>query len=49
MDLHTGGYQPTDVDIVGVVIADDRLALVDAGFVETGGRHLRWDYPDGKE
>jgi len=47
VDLHTGGYQPTDVDIVGVVTADDRLALVAAGFIETGGRHLRWDYPDG--
>ncbi|MEN8239198.1 MAG: hypothetical protein ABFR53_08365 [Actinomycetota bacterium] len=47
VDLHTGGYVPTDVDIVGVVTPDDRRALVDAGFVETGGRHLRWDYPDG--
>jgi hypothetical protein len=47
VDLHTGRYQPTDVDIVGVVTAGDRGALVDAGFVETGGRHLRWDYPDG--
>jgi hypothetical protein len=47
VDLHTGRYQPTDVDIVGVVTAEDRSALVDAGFVETGGRHLRWDYPDG--
>jgi len=48
VDLHTGGYQPTDVDLVGVVTAQDRIALVDAGFVETGGRHLRWDYPDGR-
>ncbi len=47
VDLHTGRYKPTDVDIVGVVTAADRRALVDAGFVETGGRHLRWDYPDG--
>lgn len=47
VDLHTGRYQPTDVDIVGVVTAEDRSALMDAGFVETGGRHLRWDYPDG--
>ena len=30
-----------------VVSASDRQALVDAGFVETGGRHLRWDYRDG--
>lgn len=47
VDLHTGRYQPTDVDIVGVVTSADRRALVDAGFVETGGRHLRWDYVDG--
>lgn len=47
VDLHTGRYQPTDVDLVGVVTAEDRSALVDAGFVESGGRHLRWDYPDG--
>jgi len=47
VDLHTGRYQPTDVDIVGVVTVEDRSALVNAGFVETGGRHLRWDYPDG--
>jgi hypothetical protein len=47
VDLHTGRYQPTDVDLVGVVTAEDRSALVAAGFVETGGRHLQWDYPDG--
>jgi hypothetical protein len=46
VDLHTGRYEPTDVDIVGVVTAEDRSALVAAGFVETEGRHLRWDYPD---
>jgi len=47
VDLHTGRYQPTDVDLVGVVTTEDRSELVDAGFVESGGRHLRWDYPDG--
>ena len=47
VDLHTGRYQPTDVDLVGVVTSKDRSALVDAGFVESGGRHLRWDFPDG--
>jgi len=48
VDLHTGQYQPTGVDIVGVVTAEDRRALVAMGFVETGGRHLRWVYPDGE-
>ena len=47
VDLHTGSYGPTDVDLVGVVTSEDREALVRAGFVETGGRHLRWDYRDG--
>jgi hypothetical protein len=47
VDLHTGRYQPTDVDIVGVVTSEDVSALVDAGFVDEAGRHLRWDYPDG--
>jgi len=47
VDLHTGRYQPTDVDIVGVVTTEDVSALVDAGFVDEAGRHLRWDYPDG--
>jgi hypothetical protein len=49
VDLHTGWNQPTDVDIVGVMTADDHRALVAVGFVETGGRHLRWDYPDGTD
>jgi hypothetical protein len=47
VDLHTGRYQPTDVDLVGVVTADDVSALLDAGFVDQVGRHLRWDYPNG--
>lgn len=47
VDLHTGRYQPTDVDIVGVVTTEDVSALVDAGFVDDAGRHLRWDYSDG--
>jgi hypothetical protein len=47
VDLHTGSYRPTDIDIVGVVSAADRAALVEAGFTESGGRHLRWDYTGG--
>lgn len=47
VDLHTGSYRPTDIDLVGVISQRDRDALVAAGFVETGGRHLRWEYPDG--
>lgn len=47
VDLHTGSYRPTDIDLVGVVSRRDRDALVTAGFVESGGRHLQWQYPDG--
>jgi len=47
VDLYTGSYRPTDVDIVGHITPDDRGALINAGFIETGTRHLRWDFPDG--
>jgi hypothetical protein len=47
VDLHTGSYRPTDVDIVGVVSGEDLTALVEAGFVDLGGRHLKWIYSDG--
>ncbi len=47
VDLHTGSYRPTDVDIVGVVTAEDLADLFLAGFTELAGRHLRWDYSDG--
>ncbi|VAW09315.1 hypothetical protein MNBD_ACTINO02-1877, partial [hydrothermal vent metagenome] len=47
VDLHTGSYRPTDVDIVGVVSGTDLTALVEAGFVDLGGRHLKWIYSDG--
>lgn len=47
VDLHTGSYRPTDIDLVGVVSRRDREALVAAGFVDRGGRHLRWEYSNG--
>ncbi len=47
VDLHTGSYRPTDIDIVGVVSAEDGAALVEAGFIDLGGRHLQWIYSDG--
>jgi hypothetical protein len=47
VDLHTGGYRPTDIDLVGAVGAADRAALIDVGFLESGGRHLKWVFPDG--
>lgn len=47
VDVHTGSYRPTDVDIVGVVGANEREALIEAGFEETGGRHLKWTPTEG--
>lgn len=47
VDLHTGGYRPTDIDLVGAVGAADRAALIDVGFLESGGRHLKWMFSDG--
>ncbi|NOX23616.1 MAG: hypothetical protein GXP36_11085 [Actinobacteria bacterium] len=47
VDLHTGSYRPTDVDIVGVVTTEEMADLLLAGFTDLAGRHLRWDYSDG--
>ena len=47
VDLHTGGYNPTDIDLVGAVTSDDRQALEDAGFDRIGSRYFRWGFPDG--
>lgn len=47
VDLHTGSYRPTDVDLVGSVTAADRVRLIDAGFTEYGSRHVAWCSPDG--
>jgi len=47
VDLHTGSYRPTDIDLVCVVGAADRVALIDIGFIESGGRHLKWVFSDG--
>ena len=49
VDLHTGGYNPTDIDLVGALSADDRQTLVDAGFQRVGSRHFRWMFPDGSQ
>ena len=47
VDLHTGSYRPTDIDLVGAVGAADRASLIDFGFLESGGRHLKWVFSDG--
>ena len=47
VDFHTGGYQATDVDLVGVVSKADRQALIDAGFEIVGSRYLSWSFRTG--
>ena len=47
VDLHTGVYTPTDIDLVGAVSKDDKQRLVDAGFEADGSRHIRWTFSDG--
>ena len=47
VDLHTGSYMPTDIDLVGAVGSSDRAALIVAGFLDSGGRHLQWVFTDG--
>jgi hypothetical protein len=47
VDLHTGSYKPTDVDLVGPIGRSERARLVAFGFTETGGRRVRWGFSDG--
>ena len=45
VDLHTGSYRPTDIDLIGSLSSSDRASLADAGFVEHGSRHVAWAPP----
>lgn len=47
VDLYTGQYNPTDIDLVGSVSKSERAAIVAAGFLESGGRHIAWTASDG--
>lgn len=49
VDLHTGSYRPTDVDVIGSVSKADRAVLRNAGFRERGSRHVAWSSPTGEE
>lgn len=48
VDLHTGSYRPTDVDVIGSVSKADRAILREAGFIEHGSRHVAWSSSDGE-
>jgi hypothetical protein len=47
VDLHTGTYRPTDVDVIGSLSRADRRRLHEAGFAEYGSRHLAWSPTSG--
>jgi hypothetical protein len=47
VDFHTGGYQATDIDLVGAVSKADKQALIDAGFDLVGSRYLAWPFRTG--
>lgn len=48
VDLHTGSYRPTDVDVIGSVSKTDRKILREAGFTEHGSRHVAWSSSGGE-
>lgn len=48
VDLHTGSYRPTDVDVIGSVSKADRAILHEAGFTDHGSRHVAWTSSGGE-
>jgi hypothetical protein len=50
INVHTGTYQPTDIDLVGDVTPADRERLVDIGFAwrGIGHRHVSYEFADGE-
>lgn len=48
VNLHTGSYQPTDIDMCGYLDQDDREALKQAGFRHRQGDHFHYDFANGE-
>ncbi len=50
VNVHTGTYNPTDIDLVATVGIAEREELVDWGFswAGVGNRHLSYEFPDGE-
>lgn len=48
VNLHTGSYQPTDIDMCAHLVASDRQALVDLGFTNSQGDHFEYQFEDGE-
>ncbi|HLF61063.1 MAG TPA: hypothetical protein VI980_07800 [Acidimicrobiia bacterium] len=48
VNLHTGSYRPTDVDMCALLDASDRQALVELGFANAQGDHFEYRFDDGE-
>ena len=48
VNLHTGSYRPTDIDMCAHLEASDRQALVDLGFTNSQGDHFEYEFADGE-
>ena len=50
VNIRTGRYRPTDIDLVADVMASDRELLVDLGLSwgGVGHRHLAYEFDDGE-
>jgi hypothetical protein len=48
VNLHTGSYRPTDVDMCAFIDDSDRQALVELGFTNSQGDHFEYLFDDGE-
>lgn len=48
VNLHTGSYRPTDIDMCALLDASDRQALVELGFINSQGDHFEYRFADGE-
>jgi hypothetical protein len=48
VNLHTGSYRPTDIDMCAFLDVSDRQALVELGFTNSQGDHFEYQFGDGE-
>jgi len=48
VNLHTGSYRPTDVDMCAYLDEDDRQVLMNLGFEHIQGDHFAFTFGDGE-
>jgi hypothetical protein len=48
VNLHTGSYRPTDIDMCAYLDRADRQSLTDLGFRHLQGDHFEYTFPDGE-